>query len=69
MKELIGKEFALSTYKKYSTCLMHLRDFIKGKYNQNHFSVKSVNLEFIKRFEHYLKYSNDPETISASCYV
>lgn len=55
MKELIGKEFALSTYKKYTTCLMHLREFVKENYNQNHFSVKSVNLEFIKRFEHYLK--------------
>ncbi|MCC5940172.1 MAG: site-specific integrase [Balneolaceae bacterium] len=60
MKELIGKEYSNSTYKKYTTCLGHLKDFVKNSFNQAEFSIHRVNLSFIKAFEHYLKTKSNP---------
>jgi site-specific recombinase XerD len=60
MKELIGKDFSESTYKKYSTCLKHLKQYVKGTYDQSYYPLRSVNLAFIKGFEHYLKTKDKP---------
>ena len=60
MKQLIGKDFSESTYKKYYTCLKHLKKYIKKVFNQTYYPIRSVNLAFIKGFEHYLKTKDKP---------
>ncbi|WP_278035383.1 Arm DNA-binding domain-containing protein [Flavobacterium nitratireducens] len=35
MKDLIGKEFSINTYKKYETALCHTREFLKYQYSVN----------------------------------
>ncbi len=60
MKELINKDFSESTYKKYTTCLLHLRSYVKNSYNQTYYPIKAVKLAFIKDFEHYLKTKKNP---------
>lgn len=55
MKSLIGKEFALNTYKKYDTTLNHTIEFLKHKYGLNDKPVKEINLGFINEFDFYLR--------------
>ena len=54
-RELIGKDFAFATVIRYETTMSHLGEFIQSKYQQQDVSLRSVNHEFIKGFEHYLK--------------
>ncbi len=54
-RELVGKDIAPATMTRYETTLMHVRNFIQTKYRQQDMPLQSVNHEFIKDFEHYLK--------------
>jgi site-specific recombinase XerD len=54
-RELVGKDIAPATMTRYETTLMHVKNFIRTKYRQEDMSLQSVNHEFIKDFEHYLK--------------
>jgi site-specific recombinase XerD len=55
VKLLIGKDFAFATHQRYVTTLMHVQDYIKKKYKQKDFPVKSLDYNFITGFELYLK--------------
>jgi len=55
MKMLIGKEYALSTVKKYKTAYKHLKNFIAYKFKLKDISIEKVNHNFITNFEFYLK--------------
>lgn len=55
MKELIGKEFSLNTYKKYETTISHTKEFIKYQYNLTDISIKQVNIAFINDFDYFLR--------------
>ncbi|HUX58738.1 MAG TPA: site-specific integrase [Bacteroidales bacterium] len=54
-RELVGKDIAPATLTRYETTLMHVQSLIQTKYRQQDIPLKSVNHEFIKNFEHYLK--------------
>lgn len=53
--ELVGKDFAIGTLKKFRTALTSLESFIKSKFNVPDISVKEVNYQFITDYEFYLK--------------
>ena len=55
MKELIGKEFSINTYKKYETTLSHTKQFIQHQYSINDISIKQVGIAFINDFDFYLR--------------
>jgi site-specific recombinase XerD len=54
-RELVGKDIAPATLTRYETTLMHVQGLIQTKYRQQDILLQSVNHEFIKNFEHYLK--------------
>ena len=55
MKNLIGKQYAKSTYTKYKTSLMHVTEFIKHKFGVQDVALHEINYEFITSFEYYLR--------------
>lgn len=55
IKRLVGKGMELSTWKKFENSLMHLKSFIKWKYDQQDLLMRDVNLFFINEYEFYLK--------------
>ena len=54
-RELVGKDIAPATLTRYETTIMHIKCFIHAKYQQQEMQLQSINHEFIKNFEHYLK--------------
>jgi site-specific recombinase XerD len=54
-RELVGKDIAPATLTRYETTLMHVKNFIQTKYRQQDIPLQSINHEFLKNFEHYLK--------------
>jgi len=54
-RELVGKDIAPATLTRYETTLMHIKNFIQTKYRQPDIPLHSINHEFLKNFEHYLK--------------
>lgn len=55
IKCLVGKDLEFTTWKKFENALMHLKAFIKWKYDQQDLLLRDVNLFFIQEFEFYLK--------------
>jgi site-specific recombinase XerD len=55
MKELIGKEFSINTFKKYETTLSHTKEFIKYQYSINDISIAQINIAFLNDFDFYLR--------------
>ena len=55
MHKLIGKDFALGTWLRYTTTLKHIKAYIKSEYRRTDIPVRDVDLKFIKGFEYYLK--------------
>lgn len=55
IKCLVGKDMELTTWKKFENALMHLKSYIKWKYDQPDLLLRDVNLFFIQEFEFYLK--------------
>jgi len=54
-RELVGKDFAPATVKRYETSMSLTKEYIKAKYKQKDITLKAVNYEFITGFAHYLK--------------
>jgi site-specific recombinase XerD len=69
MKELVEKEFALNTHKRYETTLEHIRNFIKNNYALNDYPIKDVNLSFINDFDFYLRSKKNCNNNSTIKYV
>lgn len=58
MQKLINSdEYAKGTWVHFTTAYMHLRDFIKWKFQQNDYPINQVDFAFISDFEFYLKSS------------
>lgn len=55
VKTLIGSDFAHGTHERYQTCLKHIRDFVKQKYNRSDFTLQEVDYEFITELDHYFR--------------
>ncbi len=55
VRELVGREYAFNTLKRYQTAFRHIKKFLKYQYNLDDISLKLINHEFITGFEFYLK--------------
>jgi integrase len=55
VKALINSDFAHGTHERYQTCLKHIRDFVKSKYNRTDFALHEVDYEFITELDYYFR--------------
>lgn len=54
-RELVGKDFALITVRRYECCKRYLAELIKRDYDKDDLPLKDINGEFIRAFDFYLK--------------
>jgi integrase len=69
MEKLIGKDFALGTWKRYSTTKKHVQEFVIAEYRSSDIPIRDVNLKFIKGFEYFLKVTKNCNHNSALKYI
>lgn len=55
VEELVGKEFAPGTLKKFKTAYASLEDFIQWKFHARDLPIKVLNFQFITDYEFHLK--------------
>ena len=55
MAQLVGKDFALGTYKRYKVTYNHTSSFLAWKFKCSDISISRVDFGFISDFEFYLK--------------
>ncbi len=54
-RQLVGKDFALITIRRYDCCKRYLAELIQQKYGKDDIPITEVNGELVRAFEHYLK--------------
>ena len=54
-RELVGKDYALITVRRYESCKRYLAELIKLKYGKEDLPLSEVNGEPVRAFEFYLK--------------
>ena len=54
MNTLVGKEYTLSTIKKFKEVCVHVQSFTKQHYGADDVPLKLVSFNFVKSFEEYL---------------
>lgn len=54
-RQLVGKDFAVVTVRRYESCKRYLAELIKIKYYKEDLPLKDINGEFIRAFDFYLK--------------
>lgn len=54
-RELVGKDYALITVRRYESCKRYLAELIKQKYGKEDLPLTEVNGELVRAFEFYLK--------------
>ena len=69
MEKLIGVEFALGTFKRYTTTKNHIEEYLQAEYRKSDIPVRDVDLKFIKGFEYFLKVTKECNHNSALKYV
>lgn len=55
VKELIGRQYSISTHRRYETSLEHTRLFIAEYYKQTDIAVAALKYQFITDYEFWLK--------------
>jgi site-specific recombinase XerD len=55
ISELVGKEYAVGTLKRFKAALSSLTAFLKSKYQTEDFPISDLSHEFITEYEFYLK--------------
>lgn len=53
--ELVGKDFAIGTLRRFKVCKKSLQEFLKWKFQVDDISIRKLNFEFINDYEFYLK--------------
>lgn len=53
--ELVGKDFAIGTFKRFKVCKKSIEEFLQWKFQVNDISIKKLNFEFINDYEFFLK--------------
>ncbi|EAR14721.1 site-specific integrase [Robiginitalea biformata] len=69
MKSLVGKEYALGTWKRYNTTFKHTREFLKTEYRRDDIPMMEVDLRFINRFDYFLKFTKECNHNSSLKYI
>lgn len=55
MQKLVGIDVKQVSVQKYNQSLVHVKSFLKFKYNKSDYLLKGLKLQFLHDFEHYLK--------------
>lgn len=55
VQELIEKQYAIATLKRFETTLKHITNFLKDKYKKSDIELIELQYQFVTDFEHYLK--------------
>jgi len=55
MKSLIGKDYAYGTWERYETSYDHTVAFMKEVYKVDDFDIRKFDLEFLQKYEFWLK--------------
>jgi site-specific recombinase XerD len=69
VKERIGKEYALATYKRFETTQNHFQKFLQHRYKMNDIHFDDLNMKLLNDFDYYLKTVNKCNHNSALKYV
>ncbi len=54
-RELVGKDYALITVRRYESCKRYLAELIRLKYDKEDLPLSEINGELVRAFEFYLK--------------
>lgn len=54
-RELLDKDVVLGTVLRYERTARYLEEFMKAKYHISDIPLRSINIEFVKEFEHFIK--------------
>jgi len=68
-KLTIGINYSKSTYIKFLTAFKHLKDFLEFEYKMKDIQLSALNVEFIRRFESFLKVHKSLKNNSAVAYM
>ncbi|MFK5878490.1 MAG: site-specific integrase [Flavobacteriaceae bacterium] len=55
LKRLIGIDIKMATWNKYNYVMLHIKGFIKWKFNRSDYPLKKLKLQFLNDFDYYLK--------------
>ncbi|RYZ26467.1 MAG: site-specific integrase [Chitinophagaceae bacterium] len=55
MEALLGQDYEKSTLTRYKTCLSHVKDFMKYRYQITDIPVARVSYTFLEDFDYYLR--------------
>lgn len=66
---LVGKDYALATYKRYETARFRVTEFVNDKYHVNDIELRDLDFEFIHGYELYLKTIRNCVNNSALKYI
>jgi hypothetical protein len=55
MQQLVGIEVKQVSVEKYNQSLVHVKSFLKFKFNKRDYLLKDLKLNFVTEFEYYLK--------------
>jgi site-specific recombinase XerD len=69
VRELIGKEYAENTYKRFVTALSHTKDFLQQEYKRNDISITKIDTAFINDFDFYLRNTRNCNNNSTLKYI
>lgn len=69
MEALVGKEYAKGTLTRYKTCLSHIEEFLKWKFNTSDIEIKEIDHAFISDFEFFLRTEKSCANNSAVKYI
>ena len=54
-RALVGKDYALTTVRRYESCKRYLAELIRQKYDKEDLPLTEINGELVRAFEFYLK--------------
>jgi site-specific recombinase XerD len=69
LKELVGKDYAPATHKRYETTLQHVKGFLKYKYRTNDIYLTQLDHEFVTELEYFFKIHHKCNHNTAAKYI
>ncbi|MEL6730173.1 MAG: phage integrase SAM-like domain-containing protein [Bacteroidota bacterium] len=55
LAERVGKDYARTTYVRFTTGLKHIREFLQYHYKREDIPLRKLDHAFISSFDHYLR--------------
>ena len=69
VKELVGREYAIATQKRYETSLRHLKEFLEYKFKISDIDIERIDYAFIADYEFFLRTKRNCSNNTAIKYV